>query len=117
MKLKEIITILEAELITKEAGSKGEINMVCASDLMSDVLTFSKSNSLLLTSLNNLHTVRTAEMTEIYAVCFVHGKKPFGETVELADKNRISLLTTKLSMYSACGRLYEAGLQGCNNTR
>ena len=117
MKLKEIIAILEAELITEEAGPKGEISMVCASDLMSDVLSFSKSNSLLLTSLNNPHTVRTAEMTEIAAVCFVHGKKPLRETVELAQKNRMPLLTSKLSMYSACGRLYEAGLQGCNNIR
>jgi len=54
---------------------------------------------------------------EIAAVCFVRGKRPPAETVELARQNRIPLLLTGRSMFTACGLLYEAGLQGCHDSR
>lgn len=106
MTLKQIIDILEADILTENLDFGREIKMIYASDLMSDVLAFVKLNTLLLTGLTNVQVVRTAEMAEISAVCFVNGKKPQKETVRLALENKIPLLTTKLSMYESCGRLY-----------
>jgi hypothetical protein len=82
---------------------------------MSDVLSFGKSHSLLLTGLTNQHTVRTAEITDIATICFVHGKRPQEDTVKLAKNSDITLLMTKLSMFDACGRLYGIGLKECDN--
>ncbi|HUV09183.1 MAG TPA: DRTGG domain-containing protein [Spirochaetia bacterium] len=112
--LTEIIKVLDAEVITSFGEERIEIEMICASDLMSDVLSFSKSNALLITGLINPQTVRTAEIVEISAICFVHGKQPQEETVKLAEKNEIILLLTKFSMFEACGRLYLLGLTGCD---
>jgi hypothetical protein len=56
-------------------------------------------------------------MVEISIVCFVHGKQPHTETLELAKENKLPLLSTKLSMFNACGLLYSAGLQNCDESK
>jgi hypothetical protein len=116
MKLSRVVQVLEAELLCGKNLDSVEVESACGSDLMSDVLCFSKSRSLLLTGLTNPQAVRTAEMSEISAVCFVRGKQPPKETVELALKCHIPLILTGNSMYAACGKLYAAGLRGCENT-
>ncbi|MFH1963901.1 MAG: DRTGG domain-containing protein [bacterium] len=88
--------------------------MCCGADLMSDVLAFIKSDALLLTGLVNLQVIRTAEMANIKAVCFVRGKEPSNEIVELAKEKDIPLIMTNFPMYEACGRLYQKGLLGCS---
>jgi predicted transcriptional regulator len=115
MKLSQVIQILEAQVLCGKNVDKVEVESACGSDLMSDVLCFGKSRSLLLTGLTNPQAVRTAEMSEISAVCFVRGKQPPKETVELAIKCQIPLLSTGESMYTACGRLFAAGLRGSEN--
>ena len=114
MILEKIKQILEAEIITGARDLQMEIKMGCGCDLMSDVLAFIKSNSLLLTGLTNPQVIRTAEMADIKAICFIRGKKPDKETVELAKSKNIPLLLTDLPMFEACGKLYREGLAGCS---
>lgn len=108
--VKEVLQILDAEIILDRDWLRSEISTVYGSDLMSDILSYSKPNSLLLTGLINPQTIRTAEMVEIAAICFIHSKRPHRETVELARTNEIPLISTHLSMFEACGKLYTAGL-------
>jgi hypothetical protein len=113
MKLKQITRILEASVIA--AGNNDlDIKMGCGSDLMSDVLIYIKSGSILLTGLTNIQVIYTASTAGIEAVCFVRGKKPPRETVELAEKKKIALITTDLPMFESCGRLHKKGLRGCS---
>lgn len=115
MKLSEIMTVLDAEVLTGENDAElkaCEINTACGCDLMSDVLAFVKDQSLLLTGLINSQVIRTAEMMDIVAVCFVRGKKPTDDVIELAKSKNISILTTEYPLYTACGKLYEKGLGG-----
>ena len=91
MKLKEIAMILEAEIIAGADLLETDVEMACGCDLMSDVLSFMKSESLLLTGLTNPQVVRTAEMAEVACICFVRGKEPLQETVQLAEKRGIPL--------------------------
>jgi len=112
MMLNEISKILEADLIGNVKDLNKEIKMVYGSDLMSDVLAFAESDSLLLTGSTNIQVVRTAEMADVAGICIVRGKQPHQETVKLADEKKIPLLVTKLSMYESCGRLYKEGLPG-----
>jgi predicted transcriptional regulator len=114
MILEKIKKILKAEIITGAKDLQMEIKIGCGCDLMSDVLAFIKSNSLLLTGLTNPQVIRTAEMADIKAVCFIRGKKPDKETIELAKSKNIPLLITDMPMFEACGRLYKEGLAGCS---
>ena len=113
MKLKQIVKILNAEMISSNAKDL-DLRMGCGSDLMSDVLAYTKPDSILLTGLTNIQVIYTASTAGIKAICFVRGKKPPEETVELAKKKKIALLTTDLPMFESCGRLYNNGLTGCS---
>lgn len=114
MVLAQVRDVLEAEPVFGEQSLNLEVKMACGADLMSDVLAFTKSGSLLLTGLTNPQVIRTAEVAEIDAICFVRGKRPQPETVELAREKGLPLLCTELPMYEACGRLHSRGLPGCS---
>jgi len=113
MTLDEARNILEAEIIVGDDLMDKEIKMAGGSDLMSDVLAFAKPGAMLLTGLTNPQVVRTAEMAELEAICFVRGKIPEKETVELAQSKTIPLLRTHLSLFASCGRLFEKGMPDC----
>ena len=118
MILSEIKAVLNASVLSGETDaelSKKEINTAFGSDLMSDVLAFVKDQSLLLTGLINSQVIRTAEMMDIAAVCFVRGKVPTEDVVELAKEKGITLLATSLTLYTASGKLYAAGIRGNSN--
>lgn len=111
MKLENIIRIIAGSRLT-DGTEEREVGRVCTSDLMSDVLTFGHEAGMLVTSLANRQTVRTAEMTEIPVVCYSNGKLPVPETIELAEANGIILLGSPLSTFKISGLLYEAGIKG-----
>lgn len=117
MKLKDVARILDAQVIAGSDLLNEEVKMACGSDLMSDVLSFVKPESLLLTGLTNPQVVRTAEMADLRAICFVRGKKPDQETIDMAESKKIPLLTTPVPMFESCGRLWKAGLPGCSEYR
>ncbi len=110
MLLEQVKEILEAEFIVGEEKMDLEVKMACGADLLSDVLAFTKPGSLLLSGLTNQQIIYTAEIAELKAICFVRGKRPLAETVELAKKKGIPLLCTPLPMYESCGRLYSRDL-------
>ncbi|MDL2273230.1 hypothetical protein LJC34_01560 [Oscillospiraceae bacterium OttesenSCG-928-G22] len=112
MTIREVKETLNAEVFAGEVHLDREIRAACASDLMSDVLAFVKDQSLLLTGLLNLQTIRTADMMDIICIVFVRGKKPDATMIELANKRDIVLMTTGLRMYPASGKLYKNGLIG-----
>lgn len=114
MTLEEVRKILDAEVIVGSNLHEIDVDMGCGADLMSDVLAFSKRGALLLTGLTNTQVVRTADMADIAAICFVRGKRPPEETVRLAASNDLPLLATPIPMFESCGRLYRHGLEGCS---
>ena len=118
MLLSEIKEILDARVLSGEddaALSKKDIHTACGCDLMSDVLAFVKDQSLLLTGLINSQVIRTAEMMDIVAICFVRGKTPPEDVVGLAKEKDITILSTDLPLYHSCGVLYAEGLRGQND--
>lgn len=110
MKLSEVKSILDAQVVVGEEFLDREVHSACGSDLMSDVLAFVKDQALLLTGLVNGQVIRTAEMMDIKAVVFVRGKKPTQEVMELANEYSMVVMTTQSPLYSACGKLYCEGL-------
>ena len=115
MKLGRIISILDAEILCNyKDKSNVNITMACGADLMSDVLDFIKSVALLFTGLTTPQVIYTAENSGVDVVCFVRGKKPRRETVDLAKEKKIVLLATKNPMFESCGKLYKNGIIGCS---
>ena len=115
LKLKEILQILKCEIIWAEDDMlEMLIDRAGAADLMSDILAFMRPNSLMLTGLINIQSVRTADIAEITAIVYVRGKKPTPDAIELAKEKRIPLFSSSYFMYDACGILYSNGIRGHN---
>jgi len=111
MTIREVQTALDAELVEGTGRDNVEILSACGADLMSDVMAFVKDQVLLLTGLMNVQVIRTAILMDIEAICFVRGKAPNQEMIDMAKENGIVLLRTKLPLFLACGKLYEAGVR------
>ena len=112
MKISEIVTLLDAEVLCGKELLDNDVHAACGSDMMSDVLAFVKDQAVLLTGLVNMQVVRTAEMMDMRCIVFVRGKKPTPEIIELARESEIAVLATNERMYQACGLLYTNGLVG-----
>ncbi len=110
MQIAELQNRLDAEVLCGEAHLGEEIDATFASDMMSDVLACSEDVEVLLTGLINQQVIRTADMVDIGVIVFVRGKCPPEEVVEMARQRDMVLLTTRCRMYTACGRLYAAGM-------
>ena len=114
MKINDILSILDARLLTPNADLTRDVHTACGSDMMSDVLAFTKRNTLLCTGLTNMQVVRTADMTELSALVFVRGKVPDADIVAAAAENNLPVLATDYTLFEACGILYGAGIRGCS---
>lgn len=115
MKLRNLIEIIDGKLLNENALLDFDIKGGCGADLMSDVLASTQPDAVLLTGLCNPQVVRTAQMADIRAIVLVRGKIPPQETIDLAVKENIPLITSRYGMFELCGRLYQAGLPGLEN--
>lgn len=111
MKISQIRQLLNARVICGQDRLEEEIFSAFGCDLMSDVLAFANNEGMLLSGLMNPQVVRTAEMMDMDCIVFVRGKKLDDTAVKLAEQKGMIVLQTTLTMYTACGILYNAGLR------
>ena len=112
MTIREVAEILEAKVLIHGERMDEPVDTACGSDLMSDVLAFVKDKTVLITGLINPHVVRTSEMLDITCIEFARGKLPSEEILEMAEEIGITVLSTEMTTYTACGELYVHGLPG-----
>lgn len=113
MKLREVVEIIDGEVIIGEENLDLEVKTAFAADMMSDVLAFAKAGSILITGLTNTQVIRTANVLDIAAIIIVRGKRPPSETTNLARELNISIIATKFILFETAGRLYSRGIVGC----
>ena len=112
MTMEEVREILEAKVLIGGDRMEEPVETACGSDLMSDVLAFVKDKTVLITGLINPHVVRTSEMLDITCIVFSRGKMPNREILEEAEECGITVMSTEMTTYTACGELYLHGLPG-----
>ena len=111
MKLEEIIETINGTIFNADPDLDTEIKGGCGADLMSDVLASIQPEAVLLTGLCNPQVVRTAVMADVAAIVVVRGKTPPPETIALAEKEGVPLISSPLGMFALCGRLYSLGMK------
>jgi predicted transcriptional regulator len=112
LKIREIGRLLDSVVLCGKDKLDTEIHCACGSDMMSEVLAFTKHDAVLLTGLTNNHVIKTAEILDIQCVIFVRGKIPPAEIIQMAKDMGMVLLSTELPMFTACGVLYTNGIAG-----
>ena len=112
MTVREIVALLDAQVLLGAEHMERKVESACGSDLMSDVLAFVKENSALITGLTNQHVIRTAQMLDINCIIFARGKVPGEDILQRARELDLVVLTTDKTIYTTCGILYKNGLYG-----
>lgn len=112
MKINEIIELIEGKLRTDSNSILFNENFFNAfsSDLMSDVLRISSENTILITGLCNIQTIRTAEMAEIKLIILARQKIADDSMIKIAEENSISIIETNFSIFKVSGLLFSAGI-------
>jgi len=112
MRLQDAADALSCELLCAADGDRVEVDVVVASDGMSEILAFHRPHALMLTGLTNIQSVRTAIVADVSAIIYVRGKRPSDAVLQLAVEKCIPVFSTELGMFDCCGILYSAGLRG-----
>lgn len=112
MQLKDIHKILSCHSLTEEKLLDKEIEYCFGCDLMSDVLRYARTGSLLLTGITNNQVLQVAEIMDLKGIIFVRGKKPEEDVIKQANQRGLPLLATENLMFDSCGILYSQGLRG-----
>jgi predicted transcriptional regulator len=112
MLLKDIKNILKCRSLTSEKLLDKEIDYCFGADLMSDVLRYARTGSLLLTGITNNQVLQVAEIMDLSAIIFVRGKQPEQNIIEQAEVRKLPLLATENLLFDVCGILYVNGMRG-----
>jgi predicted transcriptional regulator len=111
MKVSEIVKLLDGNMLCGQHRSEYTIEVAFASDLMSDVLTLKNDHVLLITGLNNMQTIRTAEMSDINCIILARNKKASEDMIALARENELILIECRYSVFKTSGLLFQAGVK------
>jgi len=87
-----------------------EITGVFVSDMLSDVMAGAQSGNLWVTVQTHKSMVPAANLVDVSAIIVTSGKTVPQETIELATKHNIAILSTELPTFEIIGKLYSLGL-------
>jgi hypothetical protein len=113
MVLKDLVTALDLEELTRSRDGNTEISHGYASDLLSDVLAHAPSGGILVTLQVHLNVIAVASHAGLRAVIFSCGRTPNEEILQRAAGEGLSLFSSKADTFEIVGRLYKLGLRGC----
>jgi hypothetical protein len=113
--VRDIVAILDAEVLSGEDKLAEEVKSVGASDMISDMLALSKPGMIILTGYTYPQVIRTALVTDLLGLIVVRGKTIAPETIAYARANNFLLLRTRSYLYSSCGKIYAFGLRGSDD--
>lgn len=87
-----------------------DVSGVFVSDMVSDVMAGAKSGNLWLTVQTHKSIVPAANLVDVSAIVITSGKQVPQETVELASKYDVAILSCSLPTFELVGKLYGLGL-------
>lgn len=108
MTTKELVNKIGLKPLSK--FEPREVDGVFVSDMLSDVMAHAKSGNLWLTVQTHKSIVPAANLVDVSAIVITSGKQVPQETVDLASKYNIAILSTELSTFELVGKLYGLGL-------
>lgn len=88
-----------------------DVEGVYISDMVSDIITCSKANCILLTLQTHKSVIAAANLVDVASIVFARGKKPSEDVVALAEKVGIGLFVTDLDTWSFAMKLVDLGIK------
>ena len=108
MTTQELVENLDLKVLSK--FEHRNVSGVFVSDMLSDVMAGAKSGDLWLTIQTHKSIVPAANLVDVSAVVITSGKQVPLDTIDLASKYDIAVLSSDVSTFELVGKLYELGL-------
>ena len=86
-----------------------DVDGVFVSDMLSDVMAGAKSGNLWLTIQTHKSIVPAANLVDISAIVVTSGKQVPADTISLASRYNIAILSCELATFELVGKLYGLG--------
>lgn len=107
MKLRNIISKLNLNVITAKEKLDIEVSGGYTSDLLSDVIANSKERNLWITLQTHQNIIAVSKLKDLAGIIIVNNRKPDEETLKKAEEENIPLMTTEGTSFNISGKLYE----------
>lgn len=88
-----------------------EVESVYVSDMVSDLITSAKRNSVLITLQTHKSLIAAASVVAAAMIVIVKGRTPSDDVVELATKTGIALFTSDLDTWTFAKKLVQLGME------
>ncbi len=107
MKLLEIIDQLSLEAKSYKDELQKDVTGAYVSDLLSDVMANSKEGNIWITLQVHPNIVAVASLKNLSGIIIVNKRQPEEETLEKAEAEKITIMTTTLPAFEVAGRVYQ----------
>lgn len=81
------------------------------SDMVSDVMAGAKAGNVWVTVQTHKNIIAAANLVDISAVVVVRDKKVPEDTIQMADRAKMTVFATDLDSFQMAVKLYEAGIR------
>ncbi|HUS98679.1 MAG TPA: DRTGG domain-containing protein [Hyphomicrobiaceae bacterium] len=102
----------QAELKPLSRFAHRDVEGVFISDMVSDVMALAQPGNLWLTIQTHKSIIPAANLVDVAAIVITGGKEVPAETIDLASKYDVAILSTSRSTFEMAGQLYKLGLGG-----
>ena len=109
MTVKELETKLKLKPVNEIYDR--EISGVFISDMVSDVMAGAKADNVWVTVQTHKNIAAAANLVDVAAVIIVRGKKVPEDTVQMADRAKLTLFSTEEDTFQIAVKLFDAGLR------
>ncbi|BCV21976.1 DRTGG domain-containing protein [Moorella sp. Hama-1] len=107
MKIREIATNLNLQVLAGEEALDREVSSGYCSDLISDFMANGKPGCLWLTLQTHMNVVAVALLAEAAGVVFTGGREVAPEVCRKAEDEGLPLLATSTRTFEVAGQLYQ----------
>ena len=109
MKISELVEKLGLEAISP--AQDREVASVYISDMVSDIVTAQKPNSVLITLQTHKSLIAAANLAGAAMIVIVNGRKPSEDVVALANRTGIGLFSYDLDSWAFAKKLVNLGFE------
>lgn len=106
MKLRDIVTALELEVLAGDAGLDRQADGGYCSDLLSDVMAHARAGDVWITLQTHPNVIAVATLTNAAAVVVSGGQRPEALTLARAASEGATVLASPRPSFELAGQLY-----------
>ncbi len=110
MTIRELMPLIEAKELTKQADLEKEVLCGYTSDLLSWVMGHGQEGMAWVTVQTHMNVIAVALLSDMACVIMPESIEMEQESLDKADAEGMCVLQSPLSSYEICGRIYAKGV-------